>query len=209
MNKDVIIIGASGHGEVVADLVLKSNDRLIGFLDDNEELKEFAGYPVLGKTSEYIQYLNAYFVIAIGNPQIRERFAKEMTDKVKWYTGIHPSAQLSTMNVSIGSGTVIMANVVINSNSTIGEHCIINTSAVVEHDNKIHDFAHISVGAKLGGTVEIGKSTWIGIGSTVNNNINICDNCMIGAGAVVVSNISEKGVYIGIPAKIYEPKSNI
>ena len=94
MNKDVIIIGASGHGEVVADLVLKSNDKLIGFLDDNEKLKEFAGYPVLGKTSEYIQYLNAYFVIAIGNPQIRERFAKEMTDKVKWYTGIHPSAQL-------------------------------------------------------------------------------------------------------------------
>ena len=201
MNKDVIIIGASGHGEVVADLVLKSNDKLIGFLDDNEKLKEFAGYPVLGKTSEYIQYLNAYFVIAIGNPQIRERFAKEMTDKVKWYTGIHPSAQLSSMNVSIGSGTVIMANVVINSNSSIGEHCIINSSAVVEHDNKIHDFAHISVGAKLGGTVEVGKLTWIGIGATVNNNINICDNCMIGAGAVVVSDITEKGVYIGVPAK--------
>ncbi len=201
MNKDVIIIGASGHGEVVADIVLKSDDRLIGFLDDNDNLREFAGYPVLGKTSEYSKFLNNYFVIAIGNPEIREDFVNRMTNQVKWYVGIHPSAQISTMNVSIGEGTVLMANAVINSNTSIGKHCIINTSAVVEHDNKINDFVHISVGAKVGGAVEIGKSTWIGIGATVNNNINICDQCMIGAGAVVVSDITEKGVYIGIPAK--------
>lgn len=204
MNKDVIIIGASGHGKVIADIVLKSKDRLIGFLDDDENVKECDGYSVLGKTTDYTNYLNAYFVIAIGNPETREDFANKMTGKVKWYTAIHPSTQISSMNVSIGEGSVIMANAVINSNTTIGRHCIINTSAVVEHDNKINDFVHVSVGAKLGGTVEIGKSTWLGIGCTINNNIRICDHCMIGAGAVVVSDISESGVYIGVPAKSYE-----
>lgn len=202
MNKPVIIVGASGHGKVVADIVIKSHDILVGFLDDNENLKEFAGYPVLGRTSDYIKHTDCFMIIAIGKSDIREKFATEMEGKVIWYTGIHPSAQISTLNVKIGSGSVIMANAVVNSNSSIGQHCIVNTSAIVEHDNTIADFVHISVGVRLGGNVCVGKSTWIGIGSTVNNNINICDNCMIGAGAVVIDDITESNTYVGIPAKI-------
>ncbi len=201
MNKEVIIIGASGHGKVVADIVLKSNDRIIGFLDDNENIKEFIGYRVLGKTSDYIYYPNVKFVVAIGNSNVRERLANLMKDKVSFYTGIHPSSQISSLNVTIGEGTVVMANAVINSGATIGKHCIINTGAVVEHDNIIGDFTHVSVGTKLGGSVEIGKSCWLGIGATISNNIRIASNSFIGAGAVVVKDIIDSGLYVGIPAK--------
>ena len=46
MNKSVVIVGASGHGKVVADIVLKNKDNIVGFLDDNTELEEsFAGFP--------------------------------------------------------------------------------------------------------------------------------------------------------------------
>jgi serine acetyltransferase len=31
--------------------------------------------------------------------------------------------------------------------------------------------------------------------------MSICDDVIIGAGAVVLSNITEKGTYVGIPAK--------
>ena len=73
MNKSVVIVGASGHGKVVADIVLKNKDNIVGFLDDNTELEEsFAGFPVLGTTDQYQKYSDACFVIAIGNVSVKE-----------------------------------------------------------------------------------------------------------------------------------------
>lgn len=198
--KRVVIIGASGHGKVLADTIQKSGDQVLGFLDDNPNLDdEFCGMPVLGKVTDWKKYTNEAFVIAIGNPEIRERISHEIEGE--FYTAIHPSAQISGIDVEIGQGTVVMANAVVNSGAHIGRHVIINTSAVVEHDNQINDYVHISVGTKLAGTVSVGKKSWIGIGACVSNNISICDNCMIGAGAVVVDNITEAGTYVGIPAR--------
>lgn len=191
MNKQVIIIGASGHGKVVADIVRANSDEMLGFLDD-DTIKN-----VLGTVEDCEKYSGVEFVIGIGNPEIREKISKY---HCKWYTAIHPSAIISP-EVTIGEGTVVMPNAVVNCESVIGKHCIINTGAVVEHDNTIEDYVHISVGAKLGGTVNIGKGTWIGIGAVVINNVSICEGCMIGAGAVVIRNINNKGTYVGIPAK--------
>ena len=195
MNKQVIIIGASGHGKVIADIVLKSGDTIKGFLDDFYENDTFIGFPVLGKSDNYMEYNDCYFIVAIGNPIIRERIVNHLRD-VKFYTAIHPQAIISSIGVHIGEGTVII------SCADIGKHCIINTSSVVEHDNVIEDYVHVSVGTKLAGTVHVGKSTWVGVGATVKNNVSICDDCMIGAGAVVVKDIKEKGTYIGVPARI-------
>ena len=201
MNKSVIIIGAGGHGKVIADIVLNSGDLVIGFLDDSCNEKSICGFPILGKISDYVEYKdNCMFVVAIGNAKIREKIVSELPD-VNWYTAIHPTAVISKISTSIGCGTVIMANAVVNPGASIGKHCIINTSAVVEHDNIIEDYVHVSVGAKIAGTVHIGKRTWIGIGATIINNVDIGDDCVIGAGAVVVRNINIKGIYIGIPAE--------
>lgn len=201
MNKEVIIIGASGHGKVIADIVLKSGDRIVGFLDDNSYLSEkFIGFSILGGINNYKKYKQCLFVIAIGDAVIREKIVNKMKG-ANWYTAIHPSAIISSIDVEIGMGTVVMANAVINSGTKIGKHCIINTSAVVEHDNYIEDFVHISVGAKLAGTIHVGKNTWIGIGANVSNNLSICENCMIGAGAVIIKNIEKAGTYVGVPVK--------
>lgn len=201
MNKSVVIIGAGGHGKVIADIVLNSGDLVIGFLDDSCNEKSICGFPILGKISDYVEYKdNCMFVVAIGNAKIREKIVSELPD-VNWYTAIHPTAVISKIKTNIGCGTVIMANAVVNPGASIGKHCIINTSAVVEHDNIIEDYVHVSVGAKIAGTVHIGKRTWIGIGATIINNVDIGDDCVIGAGAVVVRNINIKGIYIGIPAE--------
>ncbi len=191
MNKKVVILGASGHGKVIADIIRASGDEVIGFLDDDLKKKP------LGPISDY-QKFDAEFVIGIGNADIREKFSGL---DCKWYTAIHPSAVIAPSAV-IGEGTVVMANVVVNAGTIIGRQCIVNTGAIVEHDNKLEDFVHVSVGAKLGGKVMVGRGTWVGIGAVVSNNINICAKCLIGAGAVVVKSITESGTYIGIPAKV-------
>lgn len=201
MKKNVIIIGASGHGKVVADIIQACGDTVLGFLDDAANLPEkICGIPVLGPVAEYSKYSDAAFVIAIGNASVRKKIAESMAGAV-WYTAIHPSAVISSMETAIGEGTVVMANAVINPCTTIGRHCIINTSAVVEHDNQIGDYTHISVGAKLAGTVMIRENTWVGIGAVVSNNLSVCSGCMIGAGTVVVKDITEPGTYVGVPAR--------
>ena len=201
MNERVIVIGASGHGQVAADIVRSSGDTLLGFLDDNALLPpESAGIPVLGKVANYANYPDASFVIGIGSSAVREKIARQL-DGVRWYTAIHPSAVISALDTEIGAGSVVMANAVVNPSAHIGTHCIINTAAVVEHDNRIGDFSHISVGARLGGAVSIGAHTWIGIGAAVGNNVSICDHCIIGAGGAVIHDIKESGTYVGVPAR--------
>lgn len=192
---DVIIIGAGGHGKVVADVVRACGDTVLGFLDDRSDLPG-----VLGNIQTYREYPDAEFIIAIGDNVARERIAG-MLDGVKWHTAVHPSAVVSP-SAEIGEGTVVMPCAVVNAGASIGRHCIINTAAVAEHDNVIGDFCHISVGAKLGGSVTVGKSTMIGIGAAVRNNIRICGCCTVGAGAAVVSDIKEPGTYIGVPARL-------
>lgn len=198
MNK-LIIVGAGGHGKVIADSALRSGYTDIRFIDDRAS-GDCMGFPIIG-TSANLEALNdgrTDFVLGIGNNLIRKKLAEAYA--VNWVTIIHPSAQIA-VNVSIGKGTVIMANAVINACAAVGEHCIINTGAIVEHDNRIDDYVHISPGAKLAGTVQIGTLTHIGIGATVSNNITICDNCTVGAGAVVIRNIQQSGTYVGIPAR--------
>ena len=197
--KNVIIVGAGGHARVIADIVRCRGDRVVGFLDDQVQAGA-SDIPVLGMLKDYVNYLDACFIVGIGNAAIRRKVAQMMAG-VEWYTAIHPSAVVSEMNVFIGQGTAVMAGAVINTGAHIGEHCIINTASVVEHDNRIGDFAHISVGAKLAGTVTVGEATWVGIGTVISNNVNICDGCIIGAGAVVVRTITETGTYVGVPAR--------
>ena len=198
--KELIIIGASGHGKVVADIAKKNGYDQISFLDDNIAVTECDGYKVIGKTSEFANYDCDMFV-AIGNSKIRYKIQSQLEAAYKKVVSlIHPAAVIAD-SVKIGCGTVVMAGAVVNSATIIGKGCIINTCASVDHDNSIGDFVHISVGSHLAGTVTVGNNTWIGVGATVSNNISICENCMIGAGAVVVKNIEKEGTYIGVPAK--------
>lgn len=200
MCRKVIVIGAGGHGRVVADIVNASGDVLEGFLDDSR-MEPPCDIKLLGRVEDYTAFTSDHsFIVAIGDPRIRRKIVERL-GHVRWYTAIHPTAVISKTGVCIGEGSAIMANAVVNPYAKIGCHCIINTAAVVEHDNVVGDYAHISVGAKLGGTVEIGMNTWVGIGACVKNNVHVCGDCMIGAGTVVLHDIETAGTYYGLPAK--------
>ncbi|MEG0758864.1 MAG: acetyltransferase [Raoultibacter sp.] len=198
--KKVIIIGASGHARVIADIIKCSGDEVQGFLDDRNP-DAFPGLRVLGHIADAValQADDVWFVLGIGKNATREKIAQEL-GKLRYYTAIHPSAIIAD-DVIIDEGTVVMANAVVNTGSSIGRHCIINTSATVDHDNRIADFVHLSPGVHLSGTVKIGEGTWLGTGAVVSNNVNICGDCTVGAGGVVITRIHEPGTYVGIPVR--------
>jgi sugar O-acyltransferase (sialic acid O-acetyltransferase NeuD family) len=203
MKNKLIIIGASGHGKVVADIAIKMNKwQSIAFLDDDESIKRSMGLEVIGKTADAFTYKEeADFFVAIGSNTTREKIQEKLIEQgLNVVSLIHPSAVIGT-DVEIGIGTAVMAGIVINSSTRIGNGCIINTSSSLDHDNIIEDYVHISPGVRTAGSVVIGKSTWLGIGSVISNNVNICSGCKVGAGAVVVKDITEPGTYVGVPVR--------
>lgn len=202
MKDKIVIIGASGHGKVIADIARLNGYKEILFLDDDKSKKKNGIYNVVGTTQDINQYKEQYdFIVAIGNNKIREKITKQLADKnIIQPVLIHPSTVIDP-TVTVAEGTVVMANVVINADTKIGKGCIINTAATVDHDGIIHDFVHISPGAHIAGTVQIGESSWIATGASIINNLDICNNCIIGAGTVVVKDIKEQGTYVGVPAR--------
>lgn len=195
----LIIVGAGGHGKVIADNALKNGYTDICFVDDRTT-GTCMGFPIVGTTADIpdLDDGETGFIIGVGSNEVRRRIAEEYD--VNWVPLIHPSAQVGE-NVSIGNGTVVMVGAIINPCTRIGAHCIINSRAIVEHDNRIGDYAHISPGAALAGNVRIGEETHIGIGVSVINNVEICSQCIIGAGGVVIENIHDRGTYAGVPVR--------
>lgn len=201
MNKlsRLVIVGASGHGKVIADIAKLNGYDDIVFLDDDEAVTECAGYPVIGRSCDFSK-VEQDVVVAVGNAKIRSRIQEDFEDHgFRPVTLIHPGATIAD-SAEIGAGSVIMAGAVINPYAQLGKGCIVNTCASVDHDCVLGDYVHVAVGAHLCGTVSIGEYTWVGAGATVSNNISICPECMIGAGAVVMKNIEEAGAYVGVPA---------
>lgn len=198
MKDTLFIIGASGHGKVVADIARLNGYKNIFFLDDDKGKKICGKYSVIGTSYDVG---DGDVIVAIGNARFRRKISERYVEKL--ITLIHPDAVIAD-DVKIANGSVVMAGVVINPGTVIGEGCIINTSSSIDHDNEIGSYCHISVGSHLAGTVHIGDETWIGAGAIVSNNVNICSYCMVGSGAVVIKDIEVPGTYIGIPAKKIE-----
>lgn len=211
--KGLLILGASGHGKVVADIATSIYEN-IQFIDDAPgvvgKVIQVSGkeIPVVGDHTYAVIHKGEYDVfVAVGNANIRQRMNQYYTENgLPLVSLIHPDAVVAS-DVMVCPGTVIMAGAVVNSGSRLGEGVIINTGATVDHDNFVGNYSHISVGAHLAGTVKVGDHTWVGAGTVVSNNITVCNHCMIGAGAVVVKNIEYSGTYIGIPAKLIKPEN--
>lgn len=198
MKSKLMILGASGHGKVIADIARLSGYEKIEYLDDALN----APIPTIGTVADHTRFLASHdFIVAIGNNAIRERITKMLrAGNADLATLIHPAATIGS-NVTIGEGTVIMAGAVINADASVGNGAIVNTCSSIDHDCTVGDFTHVSVGSRLAGTVTVGDRTMIGAGAVVINNRSICADCMIGAGAIVVENIKESGTYVGVPAK--------
>lgn len=203
MNNKLIIIGASGHGKVVADIAIKMNNwDKIAFIDDDESIKSSLEIDIIGNLDDILEHRDdSDFFVAIGKSETRAKIQEMLESKgFSIVSLIHPDAVIG-VQVEIGPGSVVMAGVVINCSTKLGKGCIVNTAAAIDHDCTIGDYVHIAPGARLAGIVKVDDMNWIGIGSIISNNINLCKGCMIGAGAVVVKDITEPGTYIGLPAK--------
>ncbi len=206
MNKKrtLVIIGAGGHGRVVADCAEQAGDYTdIVFLDDSAaECKHTAHWPIVDTVEHWINYRQeADFIVALGNNTVRANIQQQLqASGVNIATIVHPTAAISK-HCHLGKGVVVFANAVVNVNTNIADGCIINTGATVDHDCHIGQYCHLSPGVNIAGGVCVETKSWLGIGSSVIEGITIAENSQMGAGAVVTQNTKSGFLYLGVPAK--------
>lgn len=215
--KHVVILGAGGHGRVIADSLMAMIDNGAPFL--------FAGFTdeslskgvhvddgvVLGKDSDLKVLLDSgiacHFIVGVGSVRgggaLRAKIYRRAIEAgLSPVSVIHPSAVLSC-RVDIGHGCAIMAGAIINTGARLGENCIVNTRASLDHDTHIGNHVHIAPGSVLSGNVSVADYSLIGVGAVVMQGIQIGTNATIGAGSTVVRSVDADTTVIGTRARPY------
>ena len=168
------ILGASGHGKVVADTAFSIGFSDIQFFDDARPEKNSVGiWSVKGSTDDLMSSIADFegVAVGIGNNNIRLNKQKMLKKYgAPLLSLIHPFSNLSSFS-QVGKGTVLLAGSIVNVGSVLGEAIIVNTGATVDHDCLLSDGVHIAPGAHLSGNVCIGECSWIGIGACITQGI--------------------------------------
>ncbi|MFH1345541.1 MAG: acetyltransferase [Pseudomonadota bacterium] len=199
----VAILGAAGHGKVVADAAMAMHGTTVaGFLDDDPALTGtmVMGLPVLGTIPLWQDFAVDAVVVAIGdNRRRREVVIRERARNAALATIVHPAAVVSR-HARVGPGTAVLAGAIINADADVGENVIINTGAIVEHDCVIESHVHIAPGSCLAGGVRVGEGSFLGIGCRILPGRSIGRWCIVGAGAVVIRDVEDHSTVAGVPA---------
>lgn len=204
-DNDVILIGYSGHGFVVAEAAILSGLFLKGYTEINKTTLNPFELDYLGfEIDEDFQYwqTDKKYILGIGENRIRYKAGNYIISKEKELLNvIHPSSSISK-SAGIGFGNFISKNVSINPLVKIGNLCIVNTGAIVEHECTIGNAVHIAPGAVLAGNVSIGDLSFIGANAVIKQGVCIGKNVVIGAGSVVLKDILDNQKVVGNPARI-------
>ena len=190
--KNIILIGGGGHCKSVIDVIEQEGKFKIAGIVDKPELlsSKVLGYSVIGNDSDLSSLVKKYqcALITVGqikSPDLRIKLFS-LANKVGFFLPsiISPRAYVSKHAV-VGKGTIVMHDVLINTNAKIGDNCIINTKSIVEHSRNIGDHCHISTNAVINGDVVVGSGSFIGSGAVTKEGIRINDNFFAKAGSII------------------------
>lgn len=140
-------------------------------------------------------------VLALGSPQARQRAAHNFSAMgYSFATLVHPSAIVGP-RVALGTGSIVMAAAVLETDVQIGAHCLINVQCSVAHECRIGDFTSLGPGVHLAGRVTLGASCDVGVGAVVRPGVTLGNGIMVGAGAAVVEDQDAAATLVGVPAR--------
>lgn len=209
MYEDIIIVGRGSHAKSIVQIIEDANKyRILGFTvaAEDDVNGEYLGYPILGRDDVLVGYFEKRIknlAIGIGGfkdnslrKKIFEKYCRFNFPKI-----IHPSANIAK-NVTIQEGSVVFPGVILNTGVKIGKNVILATKCSVDHETEIKDHVLLSAGVTVGGGSVIHSEVLCALGCSIISGVEVGAEILVGAGAVVVKSLNEKGIYIGVPAKM-------
>ena len=204
MKKDgVIIVGAGGHAREMVELARSADIDVVGVLDDFFQQASLDGVPVLGAVKDCSKYPEYLYLVAVGNPRIREKIVELLESElpaIEYATLIHPLAVVSSTS-SIAEGGMVTAGCVISVGVNIGKHSIININSSLSHEVVLGDFCTVAPNVAVAGNVRVEGLVELGIGSSVKQGLKLGKGSLLGMGAVLLSDAEPNSVMAGVPAK--------
>ena len=208
MINKLAIIGSGDLGQLIAYHAL--NDRHaeeIVFFDDTVDKGTITEQGVVvGNIDSIHEMFNLnYFekiIIAIGYKHFHARqiIFERLNGLIPFASIIHSSSYVDN-SVRIGEGVVILPGCILDKGVCIGNNVLFNIGVTIAHDSKIMDHSFIAPNVSIAGFVIVKERCMLGINTIIIDNIKIEDDIITGGGTVVVKNISERGLYVGVPAK--------
>lgn len=202
MNWRLVIVGARAMGREVCSYAQESGIEVKGFLDDNvNALDGFVGYPpILDSVEKYVIAKEDLFIVALGEPDSKLKYAKQIAEKGGRFTSVvHPSAYVGE-NVKLGVGCIVCPHSTITNDTILGEHVIVNVNVSISHDNRIGDYVTICPGCHLAGRVNLERLVFIGTGVSLIPDVCLGEGVYVAAGAIVTKSF-DYGCLMGVPAK--------
>ena len=136
-------------------------------------------------------------LIAVGNPADRQKIFKTLPENTRFFSFIHPTAQILGNDIAIGEGSIVCAGSILTTNIVIGKHAHLNLHSTIGHDCRIGDFFTTGPGAKISGKCIIGDRVYVGTNASIREKLSICDDVTVGLNTGIVKSIGESGVYVG------------
>lgn len=205
-----VIFGASGHAREIAFILRSIGKKVDYYVAINSVANFINNVPVISEKSFFeLSFdkgwdINAF--VAIGNNTLRRVVVekiKSANPDIAFPNLFHSSVikdELADV-IELGEGNIFFPRTILTTDIKIGNHNHFNSNTSISHDCNIGDFNTLSPRVTIAGNVQIGNLNFFGTGAIVIDNLCLASNLVIGAGATVVDNLSEKGTYVGLPAK--------
>ena len=210
MSARYVVVGAGGHGAVLAEALLAAGADVLGFTDADPARhgRSVCARPVLGAddaldahSPEAVRLVNGVGGVGVAGDTLRRRVQEGLEARGWRFAGVrHPSAVVSS-HARLADDAQVLAGAIVQPGARIGRGAIVNTAAVVEHDAVVGDWTHVAPRALLCGDVRTGAHCHVGAGAVVRQGLVLGDAVIVGAGAVVVADQADAATLLGVPAR--------
>lgn len=207
MADQLLLVAASGLArEVLAVVRTRGGFDVAGFLDDSPALQgtTIDGVPVLGTIEEVPAHPWCDVLVCAGRGAAREAIVARLgaleVSPARYATVVHPSVDVP-VGCEVGSGSIVLAGVVMTTSITLGEHVVVMPNVTLTHDDVLQDYATVCAGVALGGGVVVGRGAYLGMSSSVREHAVVGPGATLGMGAVLLQDLPAGETWAGVPAR--------
>lgn len=203
-----LILGAGGHGAVVAAVLREAGVPVYGFTDPDGEARGriVEGGKVLGGDEiamalapRGVRLYNG--LGAARDASARRRLYEAFRSRGFRFPALTAKSAWVARSAALSEGCQVLTRAVVNPRARVGENAVVNTAAVVEHDVRVGAHSFVSPGAVLLGGCTVGEEAFVGALAVVLPGVEIGPRARVGAGATVVKDVPAGETVVGTPAR--------